>query len=142
MRKRWTAILATLSMATAFGAAAQDQPHLKTQGTATQLIVDGKPMLILGGELGNSTASDLKYLNGYWQTLKTIGLNTVIAPLEWDMIEPREGVYDFASVDGLIQQAEANKVKLVVLWLAAWKNSTSSYAPPYIKHGRIRFPRR
>ena len=135
MRKRWTAILATLSMATAFGAAAQDQPHLKTQGTATQLIVDGKPMLILGGELGNSTASDLKYLNGYWQTLKTIGLNTVIAPLEWDMIEPREGVYDFASVDGLIQQAEANKVKLVVLWLAAWKNSTSSYAPPYIKHG-------
>jgi beta-galactosidase GanA len=137
MRKRWTAILAALGVATAFGATAQaqDQPHLRKQGTATQLIVDGKPMLILGGELGNSTSSDLKYLNGYWPTLKTIGLNTVIATLEWDMIEPKEGVYDFASVDGLIRQAETNDVKLVVLWLAAWKNSTSSYAPPYIKHG-------
>jgi beta-galactosidase GanA len=135
MRKRWPAILAALSLATAFSAAAQDQPHLRKQGAATQLIVDGKPMLILGGELGNSTASDLKYLNGYWPTLKTIGLNTVIAPLEWDMIEPKEGTYDFTSVDGLIKQAQANDVKLVVLWLAAWKNSTSSYAPPYIKHG-------
>ena len=117
-----------------FGATAQDQPHLRRQGTATQLIVDGKPMLILGGELGNSTSSDLKFLSQYWPTLKAIGLNTVIATVEWDMIEPKEGVYDFSSIEGLIKQAEANNVKLVVLWLAAWKNSTSSYAPPYIKH--------
>lgn len=117
------------------GATAQDQPHLRRQGTATQLIVHGKPMLILGGELGNSTASDLKYLNQYWPTLKAIGLNTVIATIEWDQIEPREGSFDFSSVDGLIQQAEANNVKLVLLWFGAWKNSTSSYAPPYIKHG-------
>lgn len=133
-RKRLNTILTALAMATAFGAAAQDMPHLRKQGTATQLIVHGKPMLILGGELGNSTSSDLKYLGTYWPTLKGIGLNTVIATLEWDQIEPREGVFDFASVEGLIKQAEANNVKLVVLWLAAWKNSTSSYAPPYIKH--------
>ena len=120
-------------LATAFTAAAQEYPHLKTQGTATQLIVDGKPMLILGGELGNSTSSDPRYLSRFWPTLKTVGLNTVIATLQWDMIEPEEGVYDFASVNELIRQAEANNVKLVVLWLAAWKNSTSSYAPPYIK---------
>jgi hypothetical protein len=31
-------------------------PHLRRQGTATQLVVDGKPFLILGGELGNSTS--------------------------------------------------------------------------------------
>ncbi|PVM92722.1 GH35 family beta-galactosidase [Caulobacter endophyticus] len=135
MRSRLATFLAALSLAGAAGAAAQDAPHFRKQGAATQLIVDGKPLLILGGELGNSTSSDLNYLNGYWPTLKTIGLNTVIATLEWDMIEPKEGVYDFASVEGLIKQAEANDVKLVLLWLAAWKNSTSSYAPPYIKHG-------
>ncbi|WP_200862172.1 DUF5597 domain-containing protein [Asticcacaulis sp. YBE204] len=106
---------------------------MKQQGTVKQLIVDGKPMLILGGELGNSTASDLKYLDRYWPTLKTIGLNTIIAPVEWDQIEPKEGVYDFAPLEGLIQQAEANKVKVVLLWFGAWKNSTSSYTPAFIK---------
>ena len=30
---------------------------LQKQGTATQLVVDGKPFLILGGELGNSSAA-------------------------------------------------------------------------------------
>nr|WP_277998461.1 DUF5597 domain-containing protein [Sphingomonas liriopis] len=96
-------------------------------------------MLIPGGELGNSTASDLRYLDAQWPVLKTIGLNTVIAALEWDQIEPREGGFDFASIDGLIRQAEANQVKLVALWFGAWKNSTSSYVPPYVKHDYRRF---
>jgi beta-galactosidase GanA len=132
--KHWTTFFTALGMAASLSAAAQDAPHLKQQGTVKQLIVDGKPMLILGGELGNSTASDLKYLNGYWPTLKTIGLNTIIAPVEWDQIEPKEGSYDFAPLEGLIQQAEANNVKVVLIWFGAWKNSMSSYAPPYIKH--------
>lgn len=134
IRKRLTTIFTALGITASLAAIAKEAPHLKRQGTATQLIVDGKPLLILGGELGNSTSSDLKYLNTHWPTFKTIGLNTVIATLEWDMIEPKEGVYDFSSVEGLIKQAETNNVKLVVLWLAAWKNSTSSYAAPYIKH--------
>ena len=41
---------------------AQDLPHLEKRGKATQLIVDGKPYLILGGELHNSSSSDLNYL--------------------------------------------------------------------------------
>lgn len=131
---RWTSIVTALGLAASLNATAQEAPHLKKQGTATQLIVDGKPMLILGGELGNSTSSSLKYLNSHWPTLKTIGLNTVIATIEWGQVEPKEGVYDFAPIEGLIRQAEANNMKLVLLWLAAWKNSTSSYAPPYIKH--------
>jgi beta-galactosidase GanA len=139
MHNPWMAAFAALSMATGATASAQQAPHLARQGSATQLIVDGKPMLILGGELGNSTSSDLRYLDAQWPVLKTIGLNTVIATLEWDQIEPREGSFDFALVDGLIRQAEANQVKLVVLWLGAWKNSTSSYVPPYVKNDYRRF---
>ena len=30
---------------------------LRVQGSATQLVVDNKPYLVLGGELGNSSAS-------------------------------------------------------------------------------------
>jgi len=132
--QRWTTLLTMLAIAAPLGAVAANIPHLKKQGTVMQLIVDDKPMLILGGELGNSTASSLKYLSTHWATFKTIGLNAVIAPVEWDQIEPREGVYDFTPLEGLIQQAEANQMKVVLLWFGAWKNSMSSYAPPYIKH--------
>jgi hypothetical protein len=33
------------------------RPHLETRHGARQLIVDGKPFLILGGELHNSSSS-------------------------------------------------------------------------------------
>lgn len=114
-------------------ALAGDIPRLQDHGTARQLVVDGKPFLILGGELSNSAASDLAYLRAQWPTLTSAGLNTVIAPVEWDQIEPRQGQYDFTVVDGLIEQARQHKVKLVLLWFGAWKNSMSTYAPAWIK---------
>ena len=56
-------LLGVLAAAPAAGAAADPSiPHLRRQGTAAQLVVDGKPFLIRGGELGNSTASNPAYL--------------------------------------------------------------------------------
>ncbi len=86
-------------------ALAADIPHLAMHGTTKQLVVDDKPFLILGGELANSTASSLDYLNTKWPTLKSVGLNTVIAPVEWDQVEPQPGKYDFTVLDGMIKQA-------------------------------------
>jgi hypothetical protein len=40
-------------------------PHLVKNGNFTQLLVDNKPFLILGGELGNSSASSQEYMNPY-----------------------------------------------------------------------------
>jgi len=116
-------------------------PQLRKQGTATQLIVDGKPFLVLGGELHNSSASSLEYLNGLWPKLKSAELNTVIAPVEWDQVEPREGQFDFTVLDGMLKQARANDMRLVLLWFGAWKNSMSTYVPSWVKHDQQRFPR-
>jgi beta-galactosidase GanA len=116
-------------------------PFLRQQGSATQLIVDGRPFLVLGGELHNSSASQLDYLNRLWPRLKAVGLNTVIAPVEWDQIEPSAGHYDFAVLDGLLKQARANDMKLVLLWFGAWKNSMSTYVPEYVKRDTVRFAR-
>jgi len=106
-----------------------------------QLIVDGAPYLILGGELGNSTASDLPYLRQFWPLFDSLHLNTVLAPVSWELIEPAEGRFDFGSVDGLIRQAREHDKRLVLLWFGAWKNSMSSYVPPWIKRDQARFPR-
>src|SRR5689334_9576143 len=103
-------------------ASGQSIPHLERRGTATQLVVDAKPYLILGGELLNSSSSSLEYMRPVWPKLAAITLNTVLTPISWELIEPEEGKFDFALVDGLIEGARQNRLHIVFLWLASWKN--------------------
>lgn len=121
--------------------AAQDHPHLQQKGSAPQLVVDDEPFLMLGGELGNSSASSLDYTEPIWPKMDRMNLNTVLAPVYWELIEPTEGVFDFTLVDGLIEQARAHDMKLVLLWFGSWKNSMSSYVPAWVKRNQERFPR-
>ena len=116
-------------------------PHLRKQGTATQLVVGGEPFLVLGGELGNSTSSSLEYMRPIWQKLVSLNLNTVLAPVYWELIEPDMGRFDFTLVDGLLQEARKHQLRLVLLWFASWKNSMSCYAPAWVKTDQKRFPR-
>ncbi len=116
-------------------------PYLRKQGGATQLIVDGKPFLIIGGELGNSSSSSLDYMRPIWSRLVKLNLNTVLAPVYWDLIESEEGMFDFTLVDGLIQDARHHNLRLVLLWFASWKNSMSCYAPLWVKTNLERFCR-
>ena len=80
-------------------------PHLRKQGSATQLVVDGKPLLLLAGELHNSSASSLAYMEPVWPRLKALHLNAVLATASWELLEPEEGKFDFALTDGLIEAA-------------------------------------
>ena len=125
----------------AYAQTAAGVPHLEKQGTATQLIVDGKPFLALTGELGNNTASSLENMQPIWSRLVTGNLNCVLAAVSWAQIEPEEGRFDFALVDGLIQEARRNNLKLVFLWFGSWKNGLSSYPPLWVKQDYRRFPR-
>ena len=52
-------------------------PRLVKSGSTTQLLVDNKPFLILGGELGNSSASSNEYMRAIWPKLKLMNLNAV-----------------------------------------------------------------
>jgi beta-galactosidase GanA len=98
-------------------------------------------MLILGGELGNSSASSERYMAPHWPRLKQMHLNTVLAPVSWELIEPTEGHFVWDQVDSLVGAARANGLKLVLLWFGAWKNSMSTYVPAWVKRDQARFPR-
>src|SRR5688572_12758661 len=100
---------------------AASHPHLRREGAVTQIYVQGQPFLALGGELGNSTASDLETLEKAFARLQRMRLNTVMLPLYWDLIEPREGEYDFALVRGAIDLARRYGLRLVYLWFGTWK---------------------
>ena len=120
---------------------ASDIPHLRKQGTATQLIVDGKPFLALSGELSNSTATSVEYMKLVWPRLVASKVNTVLAGVSWNQIEPQPGKFDFSVLDGVIQGARIHHMRLMLLWFGSWKNGLSSYAPDWVKRDFERFPR-
>ncbi len=133
-------LAASLGLALATPAFA-DAPHLRRQGTTSQLVVNDKPMLLIAGELSNSAASNAAYMAPHWAKLRAMHLNAVLAPVSWELIEPSEGRYDWSSLDSMLAAARANDLKLVLLWFGAYKNSMSTYVPGWVKRDAVRFPR-
>ena len=97
--------------------------------------------LILGGELSNSAATSVEDIDEVMPRMKALGLNTVLVPAYWELMEPTEGKFDFTLIDSTIQQARNLQLKVVFLWFGAWKNSISCYAPLWFKQDMKRFPR-
>lgn len=115
--------------------------NLREYGNAVRLEVDGTPFLVLGGELGNSSAASAEDIERNFAKLRRMGLNTVLVPAYWDMTEPVEGVFDFSLTDKVLEEARTNDLKVIFLWFGAWKNSMSCYAPLWFKSDNRRFPR-
>ena len=118
-------------------------PALQKQGDKTCLMVNGKPFILYCGELHNSTASSVDYMNQQktFENLAAMGLNSVIATISWEQFEPAEGTYDYTLIDDLLKRAERNHMKLVVLWFGTFKNPFMTYAPTWVKKNPKRFPR-
>jgi hypothetical protein len=116
-------------------------PRLERAHGAVQLIVDGKPVLLRAGELENSSASSTAFMADVWPKLAGMHFNAVLAPVYWELIEPKEGTFDFQSVDDIVAGARQNGMRLVLLWFGSWKNSMSSYVPAWVKRDATRFPR-
>jgi len=115
--------------------------RLEKAGNTARLMIDQRPFLVLGGELGNSSASSVEYMRPYWEHLRQMHLNTVIAPVYWELLEPEENRFDFTLVDSLVGAARGHELKLVLLWFGTWKNSMSCYTPGWMKTNPRRFPR-
>ena len=137
------AVLGSLALLAAVAQArsAAPVPRLEKRGAATQLIVDGKPYLMLAGETYNTASSSLEYMDTVWPKLVEMNLNTVLVAVAWDWVEPVEGKYDFTLVDGLLDGARKHNLHLVFLWFGSWKNGISSFAPGWVKADQQRFPR-
>lgn len=126
----------------AMGAQAQRQPRLEHRDNSTaRIVVNDRPMLMIGGELGNSSASTPEDVKRTFSHLHKMGLNTVLVPVSWELIEPQEGEFYMGTLDVILSEARHNELKVVLLWFGAWKNSMSCYAPEWFKRDVKRFPR-
>lgn len=97
------------------------------------VVANGSPILILAGELGNSTATTPEDIKINMLSAKKGGLNTVLVPVYWDLLEPEQGEFNFSLIDAIIDTARETDLKLGILWFGAWKNSMSCYAPEWVK---------
>jgi beta-galactosidase GanA len=116
-----------------------DIPHLQTTNQLTRLIVDGKPWLMIAGELHNSTSSAPEYLAEAMRNTAAMNVNTVIASVAWEQFEAQEGKFDYTLIDNILTAAEKYDLKIVLIWFASWKNGESSYVPLWVKSDTKRF---
>jgi hypothetical protein len=106
-----------------------------------QLILKGQPFLVLGGELGNSSAGTAAEADSVVPKLAAMHFNTILMPVAWEQLEPKQGAFDFSILDKWIAAARSHNVHLVLLWFGSWKNAFSNYAPSWVKSDPRRFPR-
>ena len=99
------------------------------------------PCPILGGELSNSAATSVADIDEVLPRMKALGLNSVLVPVYWELMEPEEGRFDFTLIDRTIDVARRERLHIIFLWFGVWKNSMSCYAPAWFKQDVKRFPR-
>ena len=103
--------------------------------------VNGKPFFPLGAQSCNSSGYNDKHSETAFKAIQILHGNTLEIPVYWNQCEPKEGKYDFGSVDDLIASARRYGIKLILLWFATWKNGNMDYAPAWVKTNPKRFKR-
>jgi len=127
------------SLAICVSARATEAPRLEQRDGRYTLLVDGRPFLILGGQIHNSSAWPGE-LPQVWESMEALHANTVEAPVYWEQFEPREGAFDYTNIDQLVEGARAHNLHVVLLWFGTWKNGNMHYVPAWVKNDAKRFP--
>jgi hypothetical protein len=116
-------------------------PIIQETNGVKQLYVNNEPFLIIGAELLNSSASSIEHMKDSWAHVRSLNVNTVFLPINWQQFEPKEGSFDYSLIDSHLKSASDNNLKLVILWFGSWKNGESNYTPDWVKTDMKRFPR-
>jgi hypothetical protein len=126
-------VMVYLEVGTAIGQANIElMPKIIEKDGRHALLVDGQPFLMLGGQAHNSSGWP-GMLPQVWCAIKSMHANTLEVPIYWEQIEGQPGKFDFSLVDTILKQGRENKVHLVLLWFASWKNGSSHYMPEWMK---------
>ena len=100
-----------------------ERPCITEKGNQKVLLVDGKPFIMLAGEVHNSDSSSPAYMEQIWKIAEELGMNSLLLPVTWEMVEPVEGEFHFEILDQLIDQAREYGMKIGLLWFGSFKNA-------------------
>ncbi len=109
-------------------------PEIREENGIPTLYVGDAPFFAYAGEVHNSSASSLEYMEKcVWDKVEGLYLNTLLVPIYWEQVEPEEGIFRYEVIDGLLNQARQRNMKLIFLWFGLWKNGESMYVPEWVK---------
>lgn len=108
-------------------------PRIEIKNGKKVLVVHGSPFIMLSGEVHNSSASSVAYMEKIWEKADEWNLNSLLLPVYWELLEPEQGNFNFELVDNLIGQAREHHKKIGFLWFGSWKNAQCYYAPAWVK---------
>jgi hypothetical protein len=115
-------------------------PQLVKTGDKFTFLVDGKPFIMLGGQVGNFSALPDR-MDRARDAFRAMNLNTVEYPVYWNVIEPEEGKFDFSGFDQILRGVRSQGLRAVLLWFGTWKNGAMDWSPNWVKSDPSRFPR-
>jgi hypothetical protein len=115
-------------------------PRIERTAHGWRFLLDGRPGLLLGGQLHNSTPTDIE-LPAVLDRVGRLHANVVIGSVSWTLVEPEKGGFDFTTVDAQLRAARDAGLRLVLIWFGAFKNAASTYAPSWVRADPDRFPR-
>ena len=108
-------------------------PHIENRNGRPVLMVEDKPFILLAGEVHNSDPSSPRYMEKIWDIAEQLGMNTLLLPATWELIEPEEGRFDFTNPRAMVDQARERGMHIAFLWFGSWKNAECMYAPAWVK---------
>jgi hypothetical protein len=117
----------------------ESMPRIVHPQNKYSLLVDGKPYIVLGAQVRNSSGWPAQF-DSLLPGATALGLNTIEVPAYWEDIEPKEGEFHFDTFDQIVKSARSHHFRLVMLWFGTWKNGTMDYAPAWVKSDPSRFP--
>ena len=115
-------------------------PQLVKTGDKFTFLVDGKPFIMLGGQVGNFSALPDR-MDRARDAFRAMNLNTVEYPVYWNVIEPEEGKFDFSGFDQILRGVRSQGLRAVLLWFGTWENGAMDWSPNWVKSDPSRFPR-
>jgi Domain of unknown function (DUF5597)/Glycosyl hydrolases family 35 len=123
----------TAALAAALGCclAAAPLPQIVKQGRKFTLMVDGKPFIMLGGQVNNSSGWPSR-MQEIWPVFKALSANTAEIPVYWETVEPKPGEFRFEAVDQIIRDARVQNMRLILLWFA-----TCIYVMDYASYRKV-----
>jgi|CZKR01.1.fsa_nt_gi hypothetical protein len=138
-----SAVLGTViatSLAIALRAQVQERPipRIVKKDGRFALFVDDAPYLMLGAQVHNSSTWP-NMLPKVWPAMEYLNVNTVEMPIYWEQFEPRQGQYDYTTIDTVLEQARQHHLRLVLLWFGTWKNGSQHYMPEWMKLATDRY---
>lgn len=133
-----------LSLIAAFALTAAAKPALPqievsrlVKGDAkTYVEVDGKPFPYIGAEIRldallNCDRMKVEDVEKYISKASELGLNCVLIPIYWNLIEPEQDKYDFSVVDKILEYVNKYDLRMELLWFSTnMCGDTHSYLTP------------